>query len=320
MPPKVSICMITYNHEPYIQQAVEGIMMQETNFDYELVIGEDCSTDKTREIVKNLKAKFPDKIKLLLPEHNLGMMKNFIETFQSCSGKYIALCEGDDYWTDTFKLQKQVDFLDQNAEFSISFHRVIQKNEVTGREELSNKGQKPISTLEDLFKKNFLCTASCVFRHGLFKECPDFFYNTGAGDWVLHMLNAAHGKIAYSDEVMAVYRIHTGGAIFNATSSYQNLKRALLKDVYTFSSINNYFGNRYNDLIKSKIADIYKAISLTDIRSGDKKEAKKNIYISLNYKFSLKTALLVLPLAYIPKSEHILLSISKLKSKLKGHS
>ncbi len=120
--PKVSVLMITYNHEQYIEQAVRSVMMQETDFDYELVIGEDCSTDRTREIVLRLKEEFPDKIRLLLPEKNLGMIPNFVATYEACRGEYIALCEGDDYWTHPKKLQIQVDYM-KGSECRMCFHK-----------------------------------------------------------------------------------------------------------------------------------------------------------------------------------------------------
>ena len=109
----VSVLMITYNHENFIREAIEGVLMQKTDFPIELIIGEDCSTDGTRKIVMEYASKYPDIIRPLLPDSNLGMMKNFIETMQAATGKYIALCEGDDYWTDPYKLQKQVDILNK---------------------------------------------------------------------------------------------------------------------------------------------------------------------------------------------------------------
>ncbi|MDF1549683.1 MAG: glycosyltransferase, partial [Bacteroidales bacterium] len=121
---KLSVCMITYNHEKYIGQAIEGVLMQKTNFDIELLIGEDFSNDNTRNICMGYKNKYPDKIKLLLREKNIGMMRNFIQTLNTCKGKYIALCDGDDYWTDPLKLQKQVDFLEANPEYALCYHRV----------------------------------------------------------------------------------------------------------------------------------------------------------------------------------------------------
>ena len=121
---KVSVLTITYNHEKYIAQAIESVLIQEVNFDYELVIGEDCSTDKTREIVIDYQRKYPHKIRLLLNEKNLGMHRNFAQTYHACRGQYIAVLEGDDFWTSPHKLQKQVDFLDNNPDFAICFHNM----------------------------------------------------------------------------------------------------------------------------------------------------------------------------------------------------
>lgn len=120
---EVSVCMITYNHEKYITQAIEGVLSQQTTFPVELIIGEDCSTDTTRKLCEHYRAIFPEKIKLLLPNKNIGIKENLLETIKQASGKYIAFCEGDDYWTDPLKLQKQVDFLETHSEYSLCCHR-----------------------------------------------------------------------------------------------------------------------------------------------------------------------------------------------------
>jgi len=121
--PLVSVCMITYNHENFIKDAIEGILMQKTSFPIELIIGEDCSTDNTRKIVKDYEEKYPEIIFAQYSEKNLGMINNFLNVLQAARGKYIALCEGDDYWTDPLKLQKQVDFLEANPEYVICANR-----------------------------------------------------------------------------------------------------------------------------------------------------------------------------------------------------
>ncbi len=115
--PMVSVLMITYNHESYIAQAIEGVLMQKTDFAIEIVIGEDCSTDRTREIVLDYQKKYPELIRVIISDNNVGMMNNSKRTMAACRGKYIALCEGDDYWTDPLKLQKQVDFLESNPDY-----------------------------------------------------------------------------------------------------------------------------------------------------------------------------------------------------------
>src|SRR4030067_128381 len=116
---KVSVIVITYNHEEFICQSLDSILMQDVNFEYEIVIGEDCSTDKTRDILLDYQKNYPDKIRLILSEKNRGLIANFVQTYKSCSGEYIATIDGDDYWTSSQKLQKQVDFLDNNLDYAM---------------------------------------------------------------------------------------------------------------------------------------------------------------------------------------------------------
>lgn len=119
--PLVSVKMITYNHAPYIVQAIEGVLQQKTNFSFELVIGEDCSTDGTREIVFEYKDKFPDIIRVITSDKNVGMKQNSLRTLKDCQGKYLAFCEGDDYWQSPDKLQKQADYLESHPECGMVF-------------------------------------------------------------------------------------------------------------------------------------------------------------------------------------------------------
>ena len=202
--------MITYNHEPFIKQAIEGVLNQNTNFDLELVIGEDCSTDNTRNICQEFAQKYKQ-IELLITENNLGMMPNFIRTLQACKGKYIALCEGDDYWTDPLKLQKQVDFLEANPDFSICYHKVkILINNRLVKDFITNN-TKSESTINDIAEKNYIHTSTVLFRNGLIKEFPNWIYSSPMGDYPLYILLAQYGKIKYIDSIMSVYRVHNGG-------------------------------------------------------------------------------------------------------------
>jgi len=162
------------------------------------------------QFAKNLQ-RFPDKIKVLKTEHNLGMMPNFIRTLKACTGKYIALCEGDDYWTDPLKLQKQVDFLEANEDFAICHHRVFILNEIIKEKKLSNDTKKEISDIYDLAKGNYIYTASCVFRKQNY-DFPEWLNKSPIGDYPLHLLNAQFGKIKYLNDAMCVYRIHQGGS------------------------------------------------------------------------------------------------------------
>ena len=159
----VSVCMITFNHEKYIIQAIEGVMMQQTTFPIELIIGEDCSTDNTRKICLEYKANYPELITLRLPESNLGIMKNFTETMYAANGKYIALCEGDDYWTDQYKLQKQVDFMEFNPEYCLSFHKVQVVSEGVEYLSLYDHLEERQYLSEEVYDKWTIPTCSVVF-------------------------------------------------------------------------------------------------------------------------------------------------------------
>lgn len=208
---KVSICMITYNHAGYIAQAIESVLEQDTSFPFELVIGEDCSTDGTEEICLDYQTRFPDRIRLLKRDANLGMMANCVDTLKNCRGQFIALCEGDDYWTDPLKLQKQIDFLEANSEFSGSFHRIRIVDKDGEEICITNKDQKPVVKFNDLALSWIIWTPSFVFRNGVF-EVPEWLRTAIIGDWFLFLLTAQHGDIGFIDETMAAYRKHDEGA------------------------------------------------------------------------------------------------------------
>jgi glycosyltransferase involved in cell wall biosynthesis len=205
--------MITFNHEAYIREAIESVLMQKGHFQIKLIIGEDCSTDKTRQICQEYASKHSE-INLLPSETNLGMMPNFIRTLQACTGYYTALCEGDDYWTDPLKLQKQIDFLDANPDYSACFTNAeqvdgkknIERLFVVGLEE----GYVPEKTV--IIKGGGLYpTASLVFRRNLFNM--EIYQNITelAGDELLIMALATQGKIYFFNKITCIYRNWNGG-------------------------------------------------------------------------------------------------------------
>jgi glycosyltransferase involved in cell wall biosynthesis len=263
---KVSVAIITYNHENFIAQAIESILMQVVNFDYEIIIGEDCSTDETRNIVIEYQNRFPHRIKLLLHDKNVGLMRNFIQTIETCRGQYVALCEGDDYWTSPHKLQKQVDFLESHPEYVMCFHNAIVVCE-DGSEEprlYCPADQKIIPTLEDLFQGNFIPTCSVMFCRGLFSGFPNWCYSLRMGDWPLHIFNAQHGNIRYLNEIMGVYRIHPGGA-WSAMPYIQQYKEIIMMLGY----VHTYLGFQYKKQIKTAKSVRYYMLAETYAHSGD---------------------------------------------------
>ncbi len=210
--PLVSVFVMTYNHEQFIAHALDGILMQKANFDFEIIVGEDFSLDNTRKILLDFEGNYPGKFKFLLHEQNIGAIANQIAVHQCCKGKFVALCEGDDYWTDPNKLHKQVNFLEANEDFAICHHNMQVIDQEGRLIRLSNESnQRAVTNITDLAKGNYIYTASCVFRNGLFKNYPEWFRFSPVGDYVLHLLNAQFGKIIYLNEIMGVYRIHQGG-------------------------------------------------------------------------------------------------------------
>jgi glycosyltransferase involved in cell wall biosynthesis len=209
---KVSILMITYNHEKFIAQAIESVLMQDVDFDYEIVIGEDCSTDHTRDIVTEYEKRYPEKIRVLLSEKNLGMLRNYARTFHSCKGQYIAVLDGDDYWSSPYKLKKQVDFLDAHPETSVCFHKVKAKNDGSSKSfDIGPPDEKIKFLLEDLIPCNFIANCSVMYRAGLVNTLPEWWYTVEMTDWTTHILHAQHGDIGYINEVLGIYRVHPNG-------------------------------------------------------------------------------------------------------------
>jgi glycosyltransferase involved in cell wall biosynthesis len=232
--PLVSVWMLTYNHEKYIARAIESVLMQKTGFPIELVIGEDCSKDGTRAIVRDFEAKYPDIIVAVYQEKNVGVMRNSLDyTFPLLRGKYIAILEGDDYWTDPQKLSKQVAILESNPQFSSCFHEVLQVNESTGTTfPIVKIRQQRTFTTDDLLKKNRIPTCSVIYRNNWGKRLPDWLRKLELGDWPMNILNSLHGDIVYLPDVMAVYRVHSGSGW---SSSLDNLKG---KERTTLSKLN----------------------------------------------------------------------------------
>ncbi len=200
--------MITYNHENYIEQAIDSILVQECNFTFEIVIGEDFSTDNTRKILLDYQMQYPNKINLILHPKNIGAIKNQIETHKACKGKYIAICEGDDYWTDPKKLQKQVDLMEANPNYSICFTNGIKISEKERlKESIISNGYHPkeFNTEYLISKDCMIPTASILFKN-ISLEID--LNNFPIGDYPLIYAISRYGKMAYIDEEMICYRIH----------------------------------------------------------------------------------------------------------------
>jgi glycosyltransferase involved in cell wall biosynthesis len=215
--PLVSICCITYNHSPFIRQCLDGFIMQKTNFPIEVLIHDDASTDDTADIIREYEQKYPEIIKPIYQTENQyskGVKISLTYNYSRVQGKYIAICEGDDYWTDEYKLQKQVDFMEANEDFSICFHPIDVY--IEEEKKLTKNYTVPevpdVTDIKKLAMVNYINTVSVVYRYN--KQVFDDLYNfpkLPVGDYCLHMLFAKYGKIKKLADTMAVYRIHKSG-------------------------------------------------------------------------------------------------------------
>lgn len=211
--PVVSIVLITCNHEDFLAQAIESVLAQQTSFPIELIIGADYSRDRTQEIALNYQAKDPARVKVLLSSENTGMSQNLARTYQAARGEYVSILEGDDYWISTEKLQRQVDLLQQNPDCVMCAHRTRITDElgIVVEKEFLSAGQKAIFRFDDILGNYLFHTSSVLFRKSVFSHDSDWFFSIGGVDWVLFQLLASHGDLILLDEVMSVYRIHSGG-------------------------------------------------------------------------------------------------------------
>lgn len=218
--PLLSVCVPTYQHGAFIEQTMRGILMQAVEFEVEVLIGDDGSNDQTPHLVRAFVAAYAPHWRTYLHPHNLGPHKpaelggknNVMFLFTQCRGKYIALCEGDDYWTDPLKLQKQVDFLEANPDFALCHHQTqVIYEDGSPPHNFNSPDQAQESTLADLLTDRwFVATASSVFRN-VHYPFPDWFLAAASGDLGIFVIAARQGRIRYLTDTMAVYRKHRGG-------------------------------------------------------------------------------------------------------------
>lgn len=269
--PKVSVMMLAYNHEAYIEQAVVSAATQVTDFPFEVVIGEDCSTDGTRDILLRLRDEYPDRIRLLFREANLGMHRNFMETLAEVRGEYVAALEGDDYWTDEHKLSKQCAVLDANPECAISFHDVsVLKAGVLTPQDYTG----PRTTgLKELLEQNYVFTASVMYRHSMLKPFPEWMFTQTYLDWLMWLLLGEAGTLIHLPERMAVYRVHGAGAFSGRSISQIIEEHNRTIDFYPI--LNRHFEYRYDASVRRGISRRHFLLAHLYAETGDYAKARR---------------------------------------------
>lgn len=273
---KLSVVCLTYNHAAFIRQALDGFVMQQTDFPFEVVVHDDASTDGTADIIREYAAKYPDIIRPVYQAENQWSRGRHITKkylYPLIRGQYVALCEGDDYWTDENKLQKQVDYLDAHPDCSVCFHPVTVKWEEGEQPDSVFPDKKMLAkvgsmNLKSLLKQNFIQTNSVVYRWRFHQDSPELIPNgILPGDWFLHLLHAEVGKIAMLPDVMAVYRKHKRGIWWQAGQNNSFYLRHGVANVAFFKAIENHFNVCQAGIIKKVFTRTFLA-GLEDKKTG----------------------------------------------------
>lgn len=314
----VSINCITYNHEDYIEDALDSFLMQETNFEFEILIGEDCSTDNTLEIVQGYVKKHADKIRLITSDENVGGRANSRRLQKNSKGKYIAICEGDDYWTDPKKLQKQVDYMEKNPKCSMCFHAAKIKEE--SRKLIKKTMIQPyridrISPIKHIINGGggFCPTASLLYPRRLMENPPKFYLTAHVGDYPLQMYLASEGYAYYISDSMAIYRTGTKGSWTNQLNRERNNKNKIIEiyqqDIKLLKEFNEY--TNFEHSLEVENAILKKEFKILLIM-GEVITLKSSKYEKHITDLETKDKLKLYALSYFPKTYSKMIRIKNL--------
>ncbi len=267
--PLVSICTITYNHEQYIAEALDSFLMQKTDFSFEILINDDCSTDHTANIIRKYEKKYPNIIKPTYQKENqysqgIGVMTNFI--FPRVKGEYLALCEGDDYWTDKEKLQYQIEKMEEYPACQMSFHptKLINDQTISDRVLRRHAENDKIFDIKEIIRGDggFCPTASLIIKKEVFNDIPDFYENAPVGDYFIQIFGSINGGALYIDKTMSAYRIHSGGVWTSMESDFSSRKKFAFEMLHTLEEMDDFFNFQHREeiaFIKSQtFSDILK--------------------------------------------------------------
>jgi len=264
----VSVCMITFNHETFISQAILSVLEQECDFEFELIVANDCSSDETHEQIQKLLKNHPQRKRVIYYNHkkNIGVIANFKDALTKCTGKYIALCDGDDYWTDVNKLQTQVDFLDSNRDYIACFHNakvVNQKEQETNFHEWSSAKEVDV---EDIIMRGggIFPTAALLYRNVI---NPDqFSLNTKSGDSIIAYNLASLGKVYFINKYMSVYRLHDGGVYTSLRVDSHKVLEDLIGNIGLLTKFRKEsarkYKKHYNNAIRKQLQRISNRVGL----------------------------------------------------------
>ncbi len=315
-PPIVTVACITYNHENYISDALDGILMQETDFPFEVIVHDDCSTDKTVEILERYAKEYPTIIKLILQQENQwskGIMPG-TTIFNRASGKYIAVCEGDDYWIDSHKLQIQLDEMCKIEDCQMSFHSAIDKWEDGSKKDgITTKqatGNKLFTASEIVLGGGGFCpTASLIFEKEAVINLPQWYHKAPFGDYFLQIFGSIKGGALYIDRPMSVYRRNIPGSWSGTMQDIRMREKRFEKMIATLDEMDRYFNRLFHSEIKKIESDWYLTLALAYLQNNEFK--KFNQAIVESYYLSEKKSKKLLLSFYLRKVPNVLLGIRR---------
>lgn len=297
----VSIDCITYNHEDYIAEAIESFLCQKTDFEFEILIHDDASTDKTAEIIKRYETKYPKLIKPIYQTENQYSKGATLGLFneERAKGKYIAVCEGDDYWTDPYKLQKQVDFMEAHPECSMCVHAANRVSAISKKIVSSVRPAKEsrVLSVEEIIEGGggFIATNSILYVKDKISDYPAFYLNSPIGDYPLVIHGALQGSVYYMEDNMSAYRIGVMGSWTQKEFSQIDKKIKHMKEMSEMlDGVNRFTGFTYNDVIQrtKKKEEFYLLLESGQIKQA-KTEEYREFYNQLEFKrkmaFQVKT-------------------------------
>jgi len=275
--PVVSICCTTYNHEKYIAEAIDSFLMQETDFPFEIIVRDDASLDNTASIIREYEKKYPNIIKPIYEKENGYQrgIKPMPECFEKAKGTYVALCEGDDYWTFSKKLQLQRESFSKFENIDLIFHPAIMRNDIIGgNEEINRYGDEvKVFPVDALIKKGggYCPTASLMIRRKVVINMPKWFDIAPAGDTYFQILGAARGGALYIPDNLACYRAFAQGSVSQAAKKYSIIKvlKYLDRDDEAMQGVNDFFDGKYNESVIYRRAEFCRTFATTFLINGD---------------------------------------------------
>jgi glycosyltransferase involved in cell wall biosynthesis len=270
---KLTVIVLTYNHEPYIRQALDSVLAQQTDFDFEALVCEDYSTDATRQIVQEYAEAHPGKIHLLLSEKNNGAWVGFKRALEATQGEYLAFLDGDDYWTSPHKLQKQVDFMTSHPELTLSWHNF----RMVDSEGCLLRGQQPVHPLKTRVDIKMMLQhpidanpGAVMIRRSAVLQIPSWYWDCPTGDTPLWILSLRDGLGGYLDEVLGDYRVHSGGAMMGLNSIRRH-------DLF-LQTCRHYLRNldpEYRPIVHRRLARLWQGMVALQRQAGNYKESRK---------------------------------------------